>query len=744
MVNIFNRMRLRELKSNFKSYISVIIISILCVALFSGLLANYKHFDEKVNAIYKNSNMGDLYITTRSYDESDFDYLKEIENVKEISQRYYFQSEYEGYKCFVATSSELSHYAEIVNGEKGVLLSEVFARSCDISIGDVINFSLDINGIKFDLSFNVTGIMIHAEALLNSSSKPGFIEIDEGLLIKEISDKYGAYYDFFPKPNQYILKCDSNIKGIVNDYYLSKEVNNLYMCLERESLPMNQTLEADLIQSKQLLFVFPVVFYLVGVLVIITSLRELIKRDRRNIGILSSTGVSKGKIIIHYAFFAILVTGIGGIIGLIIGPLIVPYVMGNKYNVLYILTNVKHPIFYFEYAICFFLLFLVGCLVSIIETYKIVRLKPNDIFNVEDSKSYNGILTSKVFNRIPLVLKISLRSLLKNISRSIMVIIGVLGCSALMACGLGIDDTLNYGIKNDLTEKMPYDIVIDNNLIIDNIQGIRYVDKYTKLNVVCSNEKTMDTFAYVIDNKNEIINISQPKKGVTISSKIASELDLAIGDKINIYYNNLKKSYEVEYIDDMFFFHGIFISKDNFLDVDYNVTYLKVEENRLDFVCNQLDELQIKYDLMETFKAEADDILSGIRIITLTVKIFAILLAIVVVYNLAFLNYKERIREIATLKVLGYDKNRVRTILMTEIMLLTIIGSILGLLCGKPFLELLLRINKTELVDYLYHIDISSYLIAFATTSVVSFIINYVISIFANKIQMAESLKSRE
>ena len=147
---------------------------------------------------------------------------------------------------------------------------------------------------------------------------------------------------------------------------------------------------------------------------------------------------------------------------------------------------------------------------------------------------------------------------------------------------------------------------------------------------------------------------------------------------------------------------------------------------------------------MREMRARADETVSTIRIMTITIRIFAILLAVVVLYNLALLNFRERTKDIATLKVLGFSKFEIASSFIIEIISLTFLGSLLGLTLGYPLLYAVLSINETPLICYIYHIYQSSYLFTVLLTCGTSLVINLFFASLTNKVKMVESLKSVE
>ena len=197
---------------------------------------------------------------------------------------------------------------------------------------------------------------------------------------------------------------------------------------------------------------------------------------------------------------------------------------------------------------------------------------------------------------------------------------------------------------------------------------------------------------------------------------------------------------------DISFSQGIFISRARgLLDLEPTNAWLRTTNIQMNdtILAEALNIAGIYNGLTITqLKNQADDKLSSIRIMTNTIKIFALLLAIVVLYNLALLNFKERIKDIATLKVLGFEVREIAASFLLEILLLTLVGSAIGLVLGYPLMYAVLAINENPLLSYVYHIDVISYVITFVITAGFSVIINLVMSGFVNKVKMVESLKA--
>lgn len=778
---VLRKARIREVIHNYKSFLSIILIAVLCVALFTGLFANYKNFDIKVSSFYDTTNMADYFITTKAYDEKDLEGLRSsVSEIKEIEERVYLPLQYENkiFTLIAADEDSVISKPILKEGKPGVLVSPTFISAMGCAVGDTVtlSFSAELNLAipsamvlpnqtdylslnQVNLTFTIDGVMQHPEDVEKNSLYSGLIYMTKSSFQQAIAEALENTYlepvvsmakESLPLTlfiNQMVITSDKDISTEINQYFMNKEASNLLSNLARDSFPTNSSIEMDVVQAKQLLFVFPMVFYLVGVLVIITSLKEFIHKERKNIGLFSALGFSKGEIIRHYSYIAIILVSIGSFLGLIIGPALIPNIMGRKYNVLYNLPDTKLPVFYIEYLYCFLIIVCVSILSAILVSYKEVNKTPAVILRNDEKKKIKNS-RGKEPRRAFLPLKMSLRNMWLNPIRSCMVLIGVLGCSALLVCGFGIDDTLNYSVEKETKDLICYDAMISysSSLELDS-EEIEYIDRYEKLSVIALNAgKSYNTSVYIFEDNRQIFKPVIPKDGCMISKRLAEDLHLSIGDEIEYIYDNESYKLEVKCIEEMSFTSGIFMNAWDYPDYQSNGAYITLKDKTA--VAEYKDRLlsmgATSVMTNEELSTQADNILSGIRGITLTVKVFAVLLALVVIYNLAQLNYKERIRDIATLKVLGFGKLEIAQTLLYELTVLTLVGSVLGMFLGKPLLVLLLKINQTSRFTYIYHISIPSYAIAIVLTLIISILINLVITKLSDRIEMVESLKSVE
>lgn len=770
--NVLKVKVVREIKSNFKSYLSVILIAALAVTLFTGIWANYRDFQDKLNEIYTVSSMCDGMITMNSADEDVEDFLKEKSAT--YQKRIFATAKVDGKSVYIATFSaddklNLPYSSSVKVDEYGVYADENFAKNH--KCGEDFNVTTDIS-LAENVTLNLTGTIIHPESLGNSVYNPSFIYVGKKALVKSLAillDKYKTLFGYtdeaFEKfiegyladyENQYLIKS-ADATSLIDEAktkFSGKE--SFVYALKRSNLPTNVTIEADVTQAKQLLYIFPVIFYLVALLIILTSVSQLINREQKNIGILKALGYSKIEILWHYTDVFIVLGLIGSAMGILLGPAIIPKVMGVKYGILYQLPKIRTAFFRWEYLASLAILVVIILLTSVFACLDSINKVP--AVSLRGDNSVKMTLTPlskfKIFGKVSLSVRMAFRNMRRKISRSLMVILGVAGCSALLLCGFGVENTINYGLDLELGHYTPYDVTVsysDGLSHFDDItalDGVVAVDEYAKYSVTAQGEKVLSSYVYVMPSVPKIIDFGYDDNSVLVSSKLAKDIGVSAGDNVSFVYEGVTFTAKVTGIIDLCITQGIIISEYLFAETYFPPTGAFVKTNS-GFAAATAESIAgekgiLSATTMSDMRLRADEVLSSIRVMTMTIRIFAILLAVVVLYNLALLNFKERTKDIATLKVLGFSRFEIASSFIIEIIALTFFGSLIGLTLGYPLLYAVLSINETPLICYIYHIASNSYLYTVLLTCGTSFAINLFFAFLTNKVRMVESLKSVE
>ena len=812
-MEILNKRAVRTIKRNFKSYIAIAIISLLSVMLFSGLSTNYNNLKENIYGTMEKSNMADIYVTKKKCSNQEYNDLKDPKyNIKSIEKRLYVDSYIKERKIYIATYNDYSTLnvpAKIVEGEEGVMITKSFAKKRHIDVGEDVEVVLkaSIGSIvsipseyqsyfeeakresmpdlfsqrEIKLTMNVTGIINHGEAMGNLVSDVGLLYAQDSAFKMAFVSLINEYYDFtkldqtkqlavtamilafygLDISNQYLIK-GGNEQAIRKYFSENTESSDLLIITTKELMPGTFSALSDVKQAKGLCFVFPIVFYISALLIIIASIDKTISDDHMALGLMNAIGISRAKIIGYYTGINIFEVLLGAFIGMLLGPAIIPNLLKIKYQKMYSWVDASHRYIYPSCIIMFVVLVLFSFLVTAIKCYTYFKKSPKEVMTSSSVKPHKFFRFEHILPKRAFSIKMALRNIFWNKTKSALVVVGVMGCAALLVCGFGIEDTLNYGLKLEIEEKLDYDIEVSFNH--RNINGteiasrddrIIYVEEYSYSLVTIEYGDTMlDSIMTIVDDNTKCVNIPISPEGVTLSKKIADEMGVREGDLLGVYYSGELYNINVWKVTSMFFSQGVYVPR-SVAPMEYvnNRCMIKCEEDAsLDEVCDSITLGDQPSSISDIYYAKtkqdrynsADKYLSALRKITGLIKIFAVLLCIAVIYNLVSMNFKERVRDMASLKSLGYGYKENAKALTYEITILTAIGGIIGIGLGLPFLKRVLGLNEPPLISFIYRIDFLSYIVALFLTIGISAILNLLISIKIKDIDLVSNLKSKE
>lgn len=588
-------------------------------------------------------------------------------------------------------------------------------------------------------------------------------------LLKEIK-KDGLYNQLTFKLKDYSKV--SKLKKEINKYFNQKQKDyggaEILFNLSKDEIHSNLIIDSDIKQSRQLMFVFPVIFFIVAFLVIIATSLQIVLRERTQIGTLKALGFSNFKIYKHYIGRTVLICLLGIVMGVLTGPFILPKILDNKYKLLYNLPPLKLAFPFVEVILLIVVfIFLISFIMFWVCRHEVNMLPAKSMRPKIVNVNFN--IKNKNTSEKHISKKIAFRNIKMNIFRSFMAILGVMGCSSLLISGMGINDTISYGIDKDKKKYYNCDIAISYNRgsnPIEDIKKIEGVDKdmienYYINSVSLINPKTgktIDSNAIGFYNNSKFIDTKkypQPDYGnCFLPKKLAKDLGVKVGDMVSFITNdNIKKTFKVQKLISTFSVQGLIFSLSDPMVQDISRAVFGCFLNVLPEYKKRIDEVEKNIKNVENVAFTVtekrveniiNDVTGSIGVLTLTILVFAILLSATVLYNLSRLNLNERKREIATLKVLGFSGFEIGESILIETLFLTIIGSILGTILGFPMLYLILKINETPIVSYIYHISWQTYLIGFLSSIIVGFFINFYMSKIAKRIKMVESLKSVE
>lgn len=520
--------------------------------------------------------------------------------------------------------------------------------------------------------------------------------------------------------------------------------------------------------------VFPVFFFLVAALVCMTTMTRMVDEQRNEMGTLKALGYSKLQIASKYIIYALIASILGSILGCSLGMYLFPTVIFNAWNTLYNIDQIK---FLFQPGL---ILLASGSvtgitlLATLYSIYSELIEMPSQLMRPKAAKAGKKILLERItfiWKRLSFLQKVTARNIFRYKKRFFMTIIGIAGCSALLVAGFGINDSISDIVNQQYNVIYHYDATVSAKTSeitsqIKSLKGVKDVYEEDHLAVttkienkdisttvhIISNDKQFKDFCTLFNGNNEF---DLDDSSVLISQKMATKLNKKAGDTIKIKdANNKVIKAKIKGVFTNYVGHHIYASESLYKSWNTNAktthiylikskkTTKKFERNLGNKIMN-IDGVQsvtFYSSLQKNFK----DMIKSISYIVVVLVISAACLAFVVLYNLSNVNISERKREIATIKVLGFTRKEVDAYINRETILLTILGSLIGLGIGIGLHHLIMNLAEMDDIMFGRTINSISYVISFVMTIGFNAIINLCMHKKLNNIQMVESLKAVE
>ena len=546
--------------------------------------------------------------------------------------------------------------------------------------------------------------------------------------------------------------------------------------------------EADASRIDQIARVFPLIFFLVAALVSLTTMTRMVEEERMLIGTYKALGYGNARICSKYLIYALLASGIGSIVGILLLSQALPQLIMNSYAIIYALPISSSPIDVTIALFAFALSVGITLLATLFAVLSSLRERPALLMLPRAPKAGKRILLERVgpiWRRLSFSSKVTTRNLFRYKRRFFMAVIGIAGCTALLLTGLGLRDGINDIIEKQFgqiqhfnleittnAEQDPHnahiveEILASSDIVTDTMQIGREnaivtregADKDIRAAlVVPADLERFDAF-YTLRERVGLAPLALGETGAVVTEKLASELGVSVGDTIEIYDQSMVGEREgvahevtVSGIAEYYTGQGIFMSPASYAAV------MGTPCNFAETICMAYAPLDqrtaLANELLDVGGVEVvsfyDEVIETYRTMLRTVNavvwvliIAAALLAFVVLYNLTNININERMREIATLKVLGFTPRETNDYIFRETILLTIIGALIGCVLGIGMESFVVVTAEVDEMMFGRDIHLLSFAIAFALTIVFSFIVSLAMRPKIRAIDMVESLKS--
>ena len=567
----------------------------------------------------------------------------------------------------------------------------------------------------------------------------------------------------------------------MKDYGVSQqeidEVTNMWYILDRYSNASFVSLKNSSGKISDIATVFPLFFFLIAALVALSTMTRMIEDERTQIGTLKSLGYSRGSIIFKYLLYSSAACVVGAIIGVFTGFQALPQLIYNTYATMYHLPKLITELNWIYTVFSSLIMFIIILSATLFAGLTTLKANTATLIIQKAPKPGQRIFLEKIpfiWKRLKFNMKSSLRNVFRYKKSLFMVIIGIGGCSALFLTGLGLGDSLSNVTKNQYEEIEKFDLTIGLNtknpdreleaFLNDNTIVENYLVVF-KTNVILTKNLEYSLSLIVIEDEDkdllsEFIAIKHGKKdiildnnSVIITKQLANVSSSKINDIVEIKYGIDNYELKITGIVDNYLNNYIYLTRTKFKEVFgtdlHNSSYFiklveefkgndSLSEDLLDY--DSVNNISFNYQSKELF----DNLIDKLSFVVVILIAGAIVLAIIVVYNLTNISITERTKEIATLKVLGYHNREVSKYIYREMIIQSIMGIAFGLVLGKLLHLFVISIANSPGMIFPSVISIYSYLITIASTITIVILVDLVMLYKIVGIKMSDSMKAIE
>lgn len=529
--------------------------------------------------------------------------------------------------------------------------------------------------------------------------------------------------------------------------------------------------------------VFPAFFFLVAALVCMTTMTRMMEEQRSQMGVLKALGYSNGAILGKYMFYSGSAATLGTILGLAIGTRVFPQAIWHAYTMMYYFN--PHVSYLFDWklaVICLIVALICSAGATWISCASNFGVAPAQLIRPKTPKSGKRILLERitpVWNRISFLYKVSFRNIFRYKKRFLMMVIGIAGCTALLVAGFGIDTSIKGPAKFQYEEITLYDYQIMFNKDMNTSEQekfVRYAEKKADnpgdilfvhsesmdvtsgketraITLVACNDKRITQHVDLHYNDEQV---EYPGDGeVVICRKLQKVYGLKPGDKLTLSSGYKKMTATVSGVFDNYVSEMIYMTEDTYFEgfgekPDKKTAYVMMPEGSSDESIHETAAAIGEYKDAAATSVNADmvnmvdSMMKSLDAVVYVIILCAGLLAFIVLYNLTNINITERIREIATIKVLGFNRSETSSYVFRENIFLTAIGALLGLPLGKLLMDFAISNINVNMVFFVSRVTWQNYLSSFLLTFVFALIVNLAMQPVLRGISMTESLKSIE
>ena len=760
-----NKKILREIKLNKMQFFNIFIMVFLGVFVFAGVHAYMDGMKISGDKYYESNNLQDIWLSGENFTDEDLKNVKEISNVKNAERILNIRTELENYKDvsldtnFIETNEISKMY--IVEGEefskdkKGVWLDSYLAKNLDLKVGDEITFKYK----DYEMKEKILGLITVPDHIYSVKDESTIFPThkDFGFIYLSVNEFPIQDYMIY---NQIIVDVDDTDKIDETKRNIENNIKSAIAVTDRNASSSYQSYNSEIEEGETYSKVFTFLFLFIAILSVVTTMNRFVKKQRTQIGTLKALGFKNRKIIKHYVSYGCYVSLLASILGLILGK----YVLGAFFlnmEAQYFEIPVYNTILISSVYILALIVVVLITIVTYLSCRGILKESAVDALRTEIPKVKNtkfDLTTKGIFKKSSISTRWNLRDIWRNKSRSIMAVVGIIGCTMLLVCAFGMLDTMNSYLDWEFNKisNFEYKLSLSNNYTNEQLEKL--TDKYGNstsetLEIEIKNEDKKEANTLVVNDAKDYLKYTNHNReymdlkddGIYITEKLSKKYNLNIGDTISwhIFGDNTWYTCKIVGLNRDPQNQNLNMTRKYYetLGLTYRADSLYTNENLSETKSlDGVDIIQSKANLQEGMESMLDTMKT---MITILIVVSAIL-GFVIIYNLGILSFTEKQYQFATLKVLGFKNQQIKKIFIKQNLWLSIIGIVLGLPLGFIMVDYIFKSALGENYDFSASIKPLSYLLAAGGSLIVAIFVNKVLSRKVKTIDMVTSLKGNE
>ena len=760
-----NKKILREIRLNKMQFFNIFIMVFLGVFVFAGVHAYMDGMKISGDKYYESNNLQDIWLSGENFTDEDLKNVKEISNVKNAERILNIRTELENYKDvsldtnFIETNEISKMY--IVDGEefskdkKGVWLDSYLAKNLDLKVGDEITFKYK----DYKMKEKILGLITVPDHIYSVKDESTIFPThkDFGFIYLSVNEFPIQDYMIY---NQIIVDIDDTDKIDETKRNIENNIKSAIAVTDRNASSSYQSYNSEIEEGETYSKVFTFLFLFIAILSVVTTMNRFVKKQRTQIGALKSLGFKKGKIVKLYVSYGFYVSLLASILGLILGK----YVLGAFFlnmEAQYFEIPVYNTILISSVYILALIVVVLITIVTYLSCRGILKESAVDALRTEIPKVKNtkfDLTTKGIFKKSSISTRWNLRDIGRNKSRSIMAVVGIIGCTMLLVCAFGMLDTMNSYLDWEFNKisNFEYKLSLSNNYTNEQLEKL--TDKYGNstsetLGIEIKNGDKKEANTLVVNDAKDYLKYTNHNReymdlkddGIYITEKLSEKYNLNIGDTISwhIFGDNTWYTCKIVGLNRDPQNQNLNMTRKYYetLGLTYRADSLYTNENLSETKSlDGVDIIQSKANLQEGMESMLDTMKT---MITILIVVSAIL-GFVIIYNLGILSFTEKQYQFATLKVLGFKNQQIKKIFIKQNLWLSIIGIVLGLPLGFIMVDYIFKSALGENYDFSASIKPLSYLLAAGGSLIVAIFVNKVLSRKVKTIDMVTSLKGNE